>query len=305
MGEAASEMLEPGEEVVFDRRHSLWEIWRNFLAGIAAVVALVLLLTRFKPGPAAEPGETNWGYVVLVGLLGLVSLALFGLRPLLRQRGEPERKLFLPVMGVLLTIAGWSVLMWFRNSRGFADLWTLVAWVVFAVVMGGWLLYPLLRWYFTHFILTDRKLILSSGILNKQFKVIPLDQVNDISGSQNLWERVFDYGDLVIESAGEFGQQPFTNIGNPREVRAFILQQRNAFLERRAAASPSFPGPVAAGPAPETLSQGHAETPPSASRDLEVVKAIRELDDLRRCGAITEEEFQQAKKDLLEKLEGR
>lgn len=301
MDKAASEMLESGEEVVFDRRHSLWEIWRNFLTGMAAVVALVLLLTRFKPGPSLVPGETNWGYIVLIGLLALLSLLFFTFRPLLKQHGRLEKRYFLPVTGALLTIAGWSALMWFRNSPGFAELWTLVVWAVFAVVMVGWLLLPLLHWYFTHFILTDRKLILSSGVLNKQFKVIPLDQVNDISGSQNVWERVFNYGDLVIESAGEFGQQPFTNIGNPREVRALILERRNAFLQRRAAGTsfpvspsavsePAPPGAVTAASAPATL-------------DLELVEGLRKLDELRRSGALTEEEFERAKKELLEKLE--
>ncbi|WP_287153664.1 PH domain-containing protein [Candidatus Solincola tengchongensis] len=300
MGETASEMLESGEEVVFDRRHSLWEIWRNFLAGIAAVVALVLLLTRFKPGPSSVPGETNWGYIALIGLMALLSVFFFALRPLLRQRGQPDKKYFLPATGALLTLGGWSALMWFRNSRGFAELWTLVAWAVFAVVMVGWLLLPLLRWYFTHFILTDRKLILSSGVLNKQFKVIPLDQVNDISGSQNVWERIFNYGDLVIESAGEFGQQPFTNIGNPREVRALILERRNAFLQRRAAGAPTASPPTVVGPPPTT--EG-AVREASAAMDLKLVEGLRKLDELRRSGALTEEEFQRAKKELLEKLE--
>ncbi|MBC7254410.1 MAG: PH domain-containing protein [Actinobacteria bacterium] len=306
MGEVASEMLESGEEVIFDRRHSLWEIWRNFLAGIAAVAALVLLLTRFKPGPAAVPGETNWGYIILISLLALITLVLFGIRPLLKQRGQEDKNYFAPSLGALLTVASWAALMWFRNSRGFADLWTVVAWAVFAAVLVGWLLVPLLRWYFTHFILTDRKLILVSGIFSKRFKAIPLDQVNDISGSQNLWERIFNYGDLVIESAGEFGQQPFTNIGSPREVRDLILSQRNALLELRSrqASSPGIVTP----PGPPTESSrgagGEASPDVSATRDLQLVEGLRKLDELRRSGALTEEEFERAKRELLEKMEG-
>ncbi len=300
MGDMTSEMLEAGEEVVFDKRHSLWEIWREFLVSAVAVVALVLLVTRFKPGPAGTPGETNWGYILLVSVLALFALALYGLWPVVKRRGQEERRLALPVFSAALVAAAWGALMWFRNSKGFADIWVAVAWAAFVVVIVGWLAYPLLRWYFTRFILTDRKLILSSGILNKSFKVIPLDQVNDISGSQNVWERVFNYGDLVIESAGEFGQQPFTNIGDPGKVRSLILEQRRLFLERKQGMA-SYPASAAASAPPPT-----GQDMPSrggASEDLELVEGIRKLDELRRSGALSEEEFQRAKRELLERLE--
>ncbi len=306
MGEVASEMLETGEQVIFDKRHSLWEIWKNFLIGGIAIVALVLLLGKFKPGPAAAPGETNWGYIILVSALGFAALVFYGLWPLVKQRELHDKKLFLPLLDIILAAAAWGALMWFRNSRGFADIWETVAWIAFVVVIGGWLVYPLLRWFFTHFILTNRKLILSSGILNKSFKVIPLDQVNDISGSQNVWERIFNYGDLVIESAGEFGQQPFTNIGDPKKVRSQILEQRRVFLEERAGgpqyrvAAPQAAAPQAQAP--------HGEMPAAAARtpaeELDLVEAIRKLDELRRSGALSEEEFQKAKQEILDKMEG-
>lgn len=309
MSDAASEMLETGEKVIFDKRHSLWEIWRNFLIGAVAIVALVLLLTRFKPGPSATPDETNWGYIALVSLLALVALVYYTLWPLLKQRKLQEKKVFLPALGAVLAAAGWGALMWFRNSRGFADIWETVAWIAFVVVIVGWLAYPVLRWFFTHFILTDRKLILSSGILNKSFKVIPLDQVNDISGSQNVWERVFNYGDLVIESAGEFGQQPFTNIGDPRKVRAQILEQRRIFLEERAGSRPYGTGTPSAAPAETGVpraaqDEGRAAGGRTAAEELELVEGIRKLDELRRSGALSEEEFQRAKQELLDRLGG-
>jgi len=308
MGTVGRETLEPGEEVIFDRRHSLWEIWKNFLIGACAVAALVLLLTKFKPGDAGPGGGTNWGYVALIALLALLSLFRYTLFPLYRQRKLPERKLFLPCLALAFTAAGWGALMWFRNSEGFSRAWTVVAWLAFAAVMVWWLLHPVLKWYFTHFILTDRRLILSWGILSRNFKILPLDQVNDISGSQNIWERIFNYGDLVIESAGEFGQQPFTNIGDPVGVRTLILQQRNKFLEekgRSAYAYPQASGPTAPGGGPGTPL---ASVTPSGGKgggaELELVEGIRELDELRRSGALTEEEFQRAKRELLERLQG-
>ena len=309
MGEAASEMLETGEKVLFDKRHSLWEIWKNFLIGGIAVVVLVLLLTRFKPGPSATPGETKWGYIVLVSLLAFASIVFYGVWPMIKRRKLPEKELFLPIICMILAAAAWGALMWFRNSRGFGDVWETAAWIAFVVVIVGWLAYPVLRWFFTHFILTDRKLILSSGILNKSFKVIPLDQVNDISGSQNVWERVFNYGDLVIESAGEFGQQPFTNVGDPRKLRSQILEQRRIFLEERASRPYGTAVQYAAAPAGEAAAQAAQAAQETSARgaaaaELDLVEGIRRLDELRRSGALSEEEFQKAKRELLDRLEG-
>jgi membrane protein YdbS with pleckstrin-like domain len=299
----AAELLEDGEEVIFDKRHSLWEIWKNFLIGAGAIFVLALLLTKFKPGPS-ESGGTAYGYIILISILALFILVAYGLLPLFRRRRMPERKPFFPMLVIILSICGWVALFWFRNSTGFSDKWEVLAWVGFVVVIVGWLAYPLLKWYFTHFLLTDRRLIFNSGILNKKSKMIPLDQVNDITGSQNLWERVFGYGDVVIESAGEFGQEAFTNIGDPVQVRTQILQQRRLFEEGKSSrASMEMAREVGQAirqqqPAADTTAQG----PGPGGRELELVEGLGKLDELRRSGALTEAEFQAAKRELMDRL---
>ncbi|NPV60597.1 MAG: PH domain-containing protein [Actinobacteria bacterium] len=301
-------VVEGNEVVIFDKRHSLWEIWRNFLIGIAAVVGLVLLLTKFSPGPSDPMSpSTNWGYIALVSAFALFFVSFYGAWPAFKQRNLTDKNLFLPLVAVLLAAAGWGALMWFRNSKGFADIWSIVVWVSFAVVISGWLIYPMLSWYFSHFILTDRRIILVTGILTKKTKAIPLDQLNDISGSQNAWERMFNYGDLVIESAGEFGQQPFTNISDPVGVKKMIFEQRRLFEERQErrqgeevakqiSEAVRSAQPQAA-PSGEVAPRGHG-----AVDELEVVDGLKKLDELRQSGALTEEEFQEAKRELLERM---
>ncbi len=51
----------------------------------------------------------------------------------------------MPVDLATLIAAGWVALFWFRNSRDFSRIWTAAAWAAFAVVVAGWLIYPLLR----------------------------------------------------------------------------------------------------------------------------------------------------------------
>ena len=282
----------------------MWEIWKNFLIGAGALVALILLLTTFKPGPSAE-GETNWGYIALISILALFFIAVYGAWPLFKRRNMAELKPLLPVTVMILAVAGWITLMVFENNEGFSNIWTTVAWIAFFVVIIGWLVYPIFAWFFAHFVLTDRRLILSTGIINKHTMAIPLEMVNDVRSSQNAWERIFNYGDVVIETAGEFGQQPFTNIGHPLEVKKQIFEQRSTYeqkqdsrrgqeMAREMATAMQAPAAPAA-PAPPQAAAG-------GSGELDIVEGLRKLDDLRRSGALTDEEFQQAKKELLDKL---
>jgi len=304
MSRFLDEHITPGEKVIFDKRHSLWDIWRNFLIGIGALVALILLLTEFKPGT----GDAT-GYVILISVVAGFFLLYYGVVPFVRRRFIADsyqgRQLVLPVGAMILVVGLWAALIWFRNSRDFADIWELLIWLLFLVIIVGWLVYPILRWYFQHFILTDRRLILHEGIISKRSIDLPLDQVNDIRFSQNPFERVFRYGDIVIESAAEYGQQPFTNIGNPEEIKKLILQQRHIMEEEQSrrqsrdmASEIGRAIQTGAAPAAQLSAQAGGK-----AEELEVVEGLKKLADLRQSGALTEEEFQRAKKELMEKLE--
>lgn len=296
-------LIESDEAVIFDKRHSLWEIWKNFLIGAGALAALILLLTTFKPGPS-DSGETNWGYIVLIGILAVFFIVVYGAWPLFKRRKMPDRKPFLPLLIMILAVGGWVTLMVFENNEDFSNIWTTVVWIAFFVVIIGWLIYPIFAWFFAHFILTDRRLILSTGVVNKHTMAIPLEMVNDVRSSQNAWERIFNYGDVVIETAGEYGQQPFTNIGHPLEVKKQIFEQRSAYEEKQESRrgremAREMATVIQAAPAPAAPA---APQPSGKADELDVVDGLKKLDDLRRSGALREEEFQQAKKELLDRL---
>ncbi len=145
-----------------------------------------------------------------------------------------------------------------------------------------------------------------TGILTKKTKAIPLDQLNDVSGSQNAWERMFNYGDLVIESAGEFGQQPFTNISDPVGVKKLIFEQRRLFEVRRERKygeemARQITGAMQAAQPPASEAEPGARHRGGVD-ELEVVDGLKKLDELRQSGALTEEEFQEAKRELLERM---
>jgi uncharacterized membrane protein YdbT with pleckstrin-like domain len=148
-----------------------------------------------------------------------------------------------------------------------------------------------LRWATTHFVLTTERLIFRSGVVAKFGREIPLERINDVTFSQSLLERLVGVGDLLLESAGEHGQSRFSDIRDPEAVQLEIYRQMEANDRRRAGYATTQPHPAVADrtPSPPTRS-------PTPLDDLE------RLANLRDRGAITEEEFQRMKRELLDRI---
>lgn len=152
-----------------------------------------------------------------------------------------------------------------------------------------------LRWATTHFVLTTDRLIFRSGVVAKFGREIPLERINDVTFSQSLFERLVGVGDLLLESAGEQGQSRFSNIRDPEAVQLEIYRQMEANDRRRAGYATTQPHPAV--PADRTPTP---PTPPIRARSP--LDDLERLADLRDRGAITEEEFQRMKRELLDRM---
>ncbi|HLF40076.1 MAG TPA: PH domain-containing protein [Acidimicrobiia bacterium] len=145
-----------------------------------------------------------------------------------------------------------------------------------AVVWSLWVIWRLLVWMNTHFVVTTDRLIFRSGVFSRHGREIPLERVNDLTFHQSLWERIIGAGDLMIESAGEQGQQRFSDIPEPEAVQQEIYRQIEANVQRTAR------GDVA--------------------REATIPEQIAQLADLRDRGVLSEAEFESKKRDLLERM---
>jgi uncharacterized membrane protein YdbT with pleckstrin-like domain len=163
--------------------------------------------------------------------------------------------------------------------------------VLLATVVGR-----VLRWATTHFVLTTERLIFRSGVVAKFGREIPLERINDVTFSQSLFERMIGAGDLLLESAGEHGQSRFSNIRDPEAVQLEIYRQMEANDRRRAGYATTQQHPVAADRTPTPPTPSRPSRGPAPLDDLE------RLANLRDRGAVTEEEFQRMKKELLDRM---
>lgn len=131
----------------------------------------------------------------------------------------------------LLLCAATGVGLALAPHRGTARTVTLDAILGVAVLLFCWRsLLPWLRWRSTHYILTTHRILIRRGVVRHTGRDIALQRVNDVGFSQSLWDRFVRAGTLIIESAGEQGQQTLTNV--PRSDRQ--QQTINRLIEQDA-----------------------------------------------------------------------
>jgi uncharacterized membrane protein YdbT with pleckstrin-like domain len=135
-----------------------------------------------------------------------------------------------------------------------------------------------LVWYNRQYIVTNRRVIQTSGVFSKDVVDSSLEKVNDVKLSQSFWGRLFDYGDIEILTASEVGANVFRSIGQPIRFKTAMLnaKERLGFEDDLSAQAMHVAN--------------------------DIPSLIARLDDLRKKGVISEAEFQQKKTELLAKM---
>jgi uncharacterized membrane protein YdbT with pleckstrin-like domain len=178
-----------------------------------------------------------------------------------------------PAVALIASIALGIVTLVVSDSGSNAR--TGLGWVSIVLILGSaiWLLSRFISWISTNFVVTDQRVIFRTGVFAKRGIEIPLDRVNTVHFSQGVLERMVGAGDLLIESAGEEGQQRFTDIRNPDEVQQLIHKQGELREERRYGGLQSSPADVAS--------------------------QLETLEGMLDRGTLTQEEFDAQKRKLL------
>ena len=151
---------------------------------------------------------------------------------------------------------------------------------VLIVVALLWLLLRLIKWRSTEFVVTTERCVYRSGVFSKEGIEIPLDRINTVFFNQTLFERLLKAGDLAIESAGENSRQEFSDIFDPMKVQNRIYQ----LMEDN-----------------ENRKYDRVRTNPNggAPGGISVAEQIEKLHQLLQQGALTAEQFEAQKAQLL------
>jgi uncharacterized membrane protein YdbT with pleckstrin-like domain len=144
----------------------------------------------------------------------------------------------------------------------------------------GRFVYQFLIWANHEYIITNRRVIQVSGLINKNVIDSSLEKVNDVRMTQSVLGRLLNYGDVEILTASDMGSNLFQRIGNPIGFKTAMLNEK------------------------EKLGFEDVPTtaPPAAPPPADIPALIASLSAMRKEGMITEEEFQKKKAELLARM---
>jgi uncharacterized membrane protein YdbT with pleckstrin-like domain len=92
-------------------------------------------------------------------------------------------------------------------------------------LLGLCLIAVWIRWNSRSFTITDRRVILDTGVFSRASKVIALDRVQDISTNQGVLGRLLGYGRIEIDSAGAAGAEVLNALPQPQKFRDEVFSR--------------------------------------------------------------------------------
>ncbi len=175
---------------------------------------------------------------------------------------------------------------WVNDGLGWL---TLIAFIVFVVMT----VYAFVQWRTTKFAITTERVAYQSGVIRRRGVSIPLNRINNVNFTQTMIARMLNNGVVIIESAGETGDSVFENIPEPEKVRALIFKQVEVDEQRDSDRDAA---------ALAKALRDQTPPPPAATGGASVPDRLKQLDDLRAQGLVTDEEYASKRQAIIEDL---
>lgn len=95
--------------------------------------------------------------------------------------------------------------------------------VVAAILLAA---YRVLLWYVTRFVITNKRLMTSEGILRRRVAMLPLQRVTDIRYTQTPMAQLLNYGTFTLESASRRNTlRKIVHLPNPNELYLRLVEE--------------------------------------------------------------------------------
>jgi hypothetical protein len=188
----------------------------------------------------------------------------------------------------------------------------LFGWIGLGLLVVGlaWLTQIYATWYAEDYLITNRRVMKVEGVLKKRSADSSLEKINDAVLEQSVLGRMLGYGDLDILTANEQSVDRYRMLSQAQTFKRTMLDEKHK-LEQESFQIPApplrapMPEMVPATPAPAPAPAAPATPAEPAAREMssdEITKALGDLADLRDRSAITPEEYEAKKADLLGRL---
>ncbi|MFL5751292.1 MAG: PH domain-containing protein [Chloroflexota bacterium] len=249
------------------------------------------------------------------------SLLATGERPVRHDRQHWFILVADAAWGILAVVAA-LIVLFLAGSIGQGPVRDVLGWAIVIAVVGGllYMAWQTLRWMNREFIVTTRRVLQTEGVVNKKVIDSSLEKINDAILVQSLFGRIFGYGDLEILTASESGISRLNKLREADDFKRAMLDSKHE-LELELSGARPLPSPplraippdppsgVAAGvpvaaadAGPPSISAAPSPPAPPHMTADEVTRTLASLADLHDRGAISTEEYEAKKADLLRRL---
>ena len=233
----------------------------------------------------------------------------------------------------ILAIIGGLLLVLLANAFGITGVLRDLAGYAFAILLIVGVLnfiWVALTFRSNEYVLTNRRVMQVGGVINKHSTDSSLEKINDAALTQSVFGRMFNFGDLDVLTASEAGIERFRMIHDPVQFKKTMLDVKHDYeLEMSRGPIPSSPPlrapvesayepvgdetssvdvpPPSPAPAPAPVTPPPAAPPPPEPAPTrmsadEVTRTLASLAQLRDNGAISPEDYEQKKADLLGRI---
>ena len=183
--------------------------------------------------------------------------------------------------------------------------WLLIVWPIVLIVIGfvlgiliggyGYIIPFVLICYLWYKIIqrnnnlwavTNLRIIDEFGVFTLNSKESPLDKINNVSYNQTLFGRLFDYGNVQIQTAAEIGSTTYSMVETPKKLKDTITQMQEEYKKSQILSQA------------QELARAISSDSPKQSKN-ELAAELERLFELKQKGILSEEEFIAGKKKIL------
>jgi hypothetical protein len=176
--------------------------------------------------------------------------------------------------------------------------------IAIGLLLAGiaWIAYNIVAWRTAEFAVTNVRILREEGLVRRRNSTTLLSSLSDVRTNVGFLGGRLDYGDIVIlTTSGRAGEDNFICITKPLEFRKAVMEQKMAVDAGRGQA-PATTGasPMPSAPAPTTPAASPASAAQTTSAD-DAATLLR-LAELRDKGAITNEDYENKKSEILARM---
>ncbi len=165
-----------------------------------------------------------------------------------------------------------------------------IFWILIGIgILGvGWFV---LVWRVERYVVTTRRVIEVGGVINKYAKDTSLPMITDMIVGHPWLGRIVGYGEVDLLTASEAGTTKIRFLPEADDFKKTLLDARHEYeIELGGGRTQAAPAPEPTAPAPA----------PTSAEDVDA--SLTRLADMRDRGLITPAEFDEKKRELLDRL---